>query len=135
MREKRSIYEAVLPTGQRSLSFRARRVWTKPFGQGRPFLNRSIRLERLCQELEDVASKLFDEVRQDTGGFSTGACTFHGKRVLMINSRQTIDERISALAREIAQHDPTRLYLKPTVRSEVERWGGDPSLLEKTPEE
>lgn len=81
-----------------------------------------MRADRLCQELEEVASRLFDEVRREQGGFATGACTLNGKRLLMVNTRQPVDERIAALAREISRHNPANLYLKPAIRSEVERW-------------
>jgi hypothetical protein len=98
-------------------------------------MTRSLRPERLCQELEDVAVKMFDEVRRDTGGFSTGACVINGKSLLMVNNRQPIDERIAALAREIARHNPTRLYLKPAIREEVERWANKAELSERAQEE
>jgi len=84
-----------------------------------------MRTERLIQELEDVAVKLFDEVRREPGGFSTGACTISGKRTLMVNTHQPTDERIAAVAREIARHNPVRIYLKPAIRAEVERWRPD----------
>jgi len=81
-----------------------------------------MRPDRLCQELEEVAARLFDDVRREAGSFATGACTLNGRRMLLVNTRQPADERIAALAREIARHDPAKLYLKPAIRNEVERW-------------
>lgn len=85
-------------------------------------MKRPARPERLCRDLEEVAVKLFDEVRRDTGSFQTGACTLHGKKLLMVNIRQPADERVAALAHEIALEGADRLYLKPAVREEIERW-------------
>ncbi|MFH0765686.1 MAG: hypothetical protein V2A61_04625 [Calditrichota bacterium] len=78
--------------------------------------------ERLCHELEEVAEKLFVEIRRDQGSFQTGACVLQGRKILLINSRQPIDERISCLAREIARSNFNFFYLKPAVRAEVERY-------------
>jgi len=93
-----------------------------------------MRPDRLVQELEDVASRLFDEVRREHGGFTTGACILNGQRLLMINTRQPADERIAALAREIARCNPAQLYLKPAIRDEVERWRTD-TPAQPAPEE
>ncbi len=78
--------------------------------------------EKLCRELEEVAGRLFAEVRREQGGFRTGSCILKGRRVLILNSLQPVDERIAALAREIARCDIEDFYLKPAIRAEVERY-------------
>lgn len=85
-------------------------------------MRRSIKPERLCRELEEVADRLFAEVRTEQGSFQTGSCFLRGRRVLFLNNRQSIDERIAAIAREIARCDVDGFYLKPAVRAEVERY-------------
>lgn len=77
---------------------------------------------KLLRELEEVADKLFDEVRKDAGSFETGACIVNGRKLLLINTYQSTDERVAALAREIARIGADRLYLKPALREEIERW-------------
>ncbi len=77
---------------------------------------------QLYEELVEVARKLFDEVRSSQGPFHSGACMFKGKKLFIINSRQPIDERIAALSNEIAQSGADQIYLKPIVRSEIERY-------------
>ncbi len=78
--------------------------------------------ERLVRELETIVDKLFPEVRRETGRFHSGVCTLHGRTVLFINSSQTADERIAALASAIARCDINGIYLKPAIRAEVERY-------------
>jgi len=85
-------------------------------------MKRNLKTERLYRELEDVAGRLFPEIRQEEGWFQTGVCTLHGKKVLFLNNRQTIDERIVALAGAIACCNIERVYLKPAVRAEVEKY-------------
>jgi hypothetical protein len=40
----------------------------------------------------------------------------------MVNTRQPADERIAALSREISRRGAEKVYLKPAVRAEIERW-------------
>ncbi len=85
-------------------------------------MSRSLKPEKLSHELEEVASKLFDEVRRDSGTFETGACVVNGKKLLLINTRQPVDERVAALAKEIARMGADKVYIKPALREEIERW-------------
>ena len=98
-------------------------------------MNPSIKTEKLSRDLEEVAGKLFDEVRRDNGTFSTGSCLVNGKKLLLINTRQSADERIASLAREITRMGIDKVYLKPAVREEVERWASEshtPPLADET---
>jgi hypothetical protein len=89
-------------------------------------VSRGLKPIQLYEELLDVARRMFAEVRREEGLFQTGSCICRGKLILLINSRQSLEERNSALAREIAQMGSDRLYLKPAVRAEVERWSDQP---------
>ncbi len=91
-------------------------------------MKRTLKPERLVQELEDVAGRLFGEVRREQGFFQTGTCSLRGKYLLVINSRQPLDERIAALAREISRMSTETVYLKPAVRAEIERYSPAPDL-------
>ncbi len=85
-------------------------------------MKRGIKPEKLVQELEDVADRLFGEVRHEQGFFQTGVCRLHGRMILLINKRHSLDERIAALVKVIADMDAERFYLKPAVRAEIERY-------------
>jgi len=85
-------------------------------------LKRNLKLESLYRELEEVAGRLFPDIRQEEGWFKTGVCTIRGKTVLILNGRQTIDEKIAALAGVLALCDVEGVYLKPIVRAEIERY-------------
>ncbi len=78
--------------------------------------------EKLLAELEEVAERLFAEVRQEQGRFQTSACNLHGRDILLVNKRQTVDERIASLAREIARAGAEKVYLKPAIRAEIDRY-------------
>ncbi len=95
-------------------------------------MSRSLKPEKIVRELEEVAGKLFDEVRRDNGTFETGSCIVNGKKMLLINTRQSTDERVAALAKEIARMGADKLYLKPALREEIERWADDHTPPERT---
>ena len=84
-------------------------------------MKRRLKGEKLLAELEEVAEKLFSDIRRDQGTFQTGTCTLRGEKVLLINNRQSVDERISAIAREIAHLGTENLYLKPAIREVIEQ--------------
>lgn len=85
---------------------------------------------QLYDELMDVAGKLFSDLRKEEGLFKTGSCTVNGQRVMVVNKRQPIEERIEALAKEIALLGAENHYLKPVVRAEVERYSLNPDVVE-----
>jgi len=85
-------------------------------------VKRCLKTEKLFSELEEVAHRLFTEVRHEQGRFQTGVCRLRGKRVLIVNKHQALDERIAALASEIARMGMDKLYLKPAIREEIERY-------------
>ncbi len=85
-------------------------------------MKRSLKPEKLFDELEEIAGRLFAEVRHEQGYFQTGVCKLQGKTILMINKRQPLDERIAALAQAIERAGAETLYIKPAVRAEIERY-------------
>lgn len=84
-------------------------------------MRKNLNSERLYRELEELAGRLFPEIRREDGWFRTGFCTLNGKRILFLNNRQTIDEKITALAKAIGKCEIEEVYLKPAIRAEVER--------------
>ena len=71
-------------------------------------------------ELEEVALKLFSEIRRESGGFRTGVCQLKGRKTLFLNKNQTLEERIFAIAGAISKQNIDEVYMKPVVRAEIE---------------
>lgn len=80
-----------------------------------------IRQQNLYNELLAVAERLFAEIRNGQGQFQTGSCRIDDKTVLIINTRQSLDERIASISREIVTVGTEDIYLKPSIRAELER--------------
>ncbi|MFN3822150.1 MAG: hypothetical protein ACK4OO_07425 [bacterium] len=86
--------------------------------------------EKLWKELVEVAEKLYPYVRYDEGFFLTGTCHFRGNEWLVINTRQPLGERITALAHILKKSSWETIYLKPALRDKIRVLTG-----EKTQEE
>ncbi|NQU05965.1 MAG: hypothetical protein HQ568_07715 [Calditrichaeota bacterium] len=81
-----------------------------------------LKREKLLADLAEIAERLFTEVRQEQGSFLSGSCIINGDRILIINKRQSLDERITVLAREISDAGTDKLYIKPAIRAEINRY-------------
>lgn len=79
-----------------------------------------MKIETVYTELEEVAYRLFSEIRYESGRFRTGVCQLRGKVILFLNKNQTLEERISALAGAISKQNIDEVYMKPVVRAEIE---------------
>ena len=87
--------------------------------------------QKLYDELVQVAKKLSGEIRCRKGCFRTGVCFIRGEKVLLINNSQPIEERISALIREIVANDIEEMDIKPIVRKELERYRATSTLSDR----
>lgn len=74
---------------------------------------------RLWEELIQVAEKLYPYVRYDEGFFLTGTCRFRGKDWLVINTRQPLGERLTALAQILKNSSWENIYIKPALRDKI----------------
>jgi len=92
-------------------------------------VTRFLKSEKLLSELEDVAGRLFSEVRHEQGRFQTGVCVLQGRSILIINRWQPLDERIAALSQAISNAGAEKLYLKPVIRSELEKYASDRTVV------
>jgi len=81
-----------------------------------------LKREKLLTDLAEIAERLFTEVRLEQGSFLSGSCIINGDKILIINKRQSPDERIVALAREISDAGTDNLYIKPAIRAEIDRY-------------
>jgi hypothetical protein len=82
----------------------------------------------IIDDLEELAERLGVEVRyepihQDEDSIRTagGLCLYHGKYVVIVNTRTPIRDRIDTLARALKHFDLDRLYIRPALREIFDR--------------
>ncbi len=84
-------------------------------------------LARLYQELAALLERLDVPVRCEAfdsrlfGDLATrgGLCTLHGKRVVLVDARQALVERVAVLAQAAARLDTETVFVAPAVREAI----------------
>lgn len=84
-------------------------------------------LARLYRELESLLDRLEVPVRCEAfdtkvfGDLATrgGLCTVRGKRVVLVDARNPLVERVAVLAQAAAQLDTESVYVAPAVREAI----------------
>lgn len=76
--------------------------------------------EKLCNELENALIRLGWKIRQERGHFRGGPCRLAGERMVIINRRLNVEDKIEIFARALADAELDTLYLLPEVRDFLE---------------
>ncbi|MBC8478594.1 hypothetical protein H8D51_03520 [bacterium] len=66
---------------------------------------RQLQLQRELDQLKKLAAERDLKVRIEQGNFSSGSCLLQEQRMIIINRRLTLEERVRALTRELASAD------------------------------
>jgi hypothetical protein len=82
--------------------------------------------ERMTQHLTDAAKRIGYKVRTEEGNFRGGSCVYAEERLIILNRRQSFEDRAELLARLLAESDLDSLYLLPEVRAYVEKFTSAP---------
>jgi hypothetical protein len=83
--------------------------------------------ERIIHELELELTKMGIRVRREKGNFKGGWCIINDERCLMLNRRHSAEMQFSVLAEAVRSLPLDTVYLKPNVRTELERqWSRKP---------
>ena len=93
----------------------------------------------LLAQLENLARSLSIEVRYEPfkmeGLFSSGGlCKLKGQYLLIVNSKSSIRDKIEALATAVNRFDLRHVYLRPGLRTFLEKFPKSPNL-QQVPED
>ncbi len=81
-----------------------------------------MKLPKFYSELEALAEALGLSVVLDRGSFIGGLCRFEGQELLVLNMSASLAQRTRQLAETLAARDLSNVYIKPGVRSALERY-------------
>lgn len=73
----------------------------------------------LLQELENIATKLDISVWYENGDFAGGLCRVKEENVLIINKKNSLQKKITILARELSAVDLSTIYILPKLRERI----------------
>lgn len=78
--------------------------------------------EKLCAELENALLRLGWKIRQEKGNFHGGSCRISGQRIIIINRRLNLDEKIEIFSQVLAKEETNGIYLLPEIRQLLETY-------------
>lgn len=82
--------------------------------------------EAVIEQLENLAMGFGLEIRYEPTGFDDeinvagGLCILRGEKLLIINSKAPVRDKIRAFARALSKFDLDQVYIKPAIRALIE---------------
>lgn len=72
-------------------------------------------------ELEELANKLGFKIRFEKGNFKGGYCILKESKLLVVNSRNDYDRRISIISKSLKEIGIDDVFVKPGLRDIIEK--------------
>jgi hypothetical protein len=72
-------------------------------------------------ELEELADKLGYRIRFEKGNFKGGYCILKESRLLVVNSRNDYDRRVTIISKSLKEIGIDDVYVKPGLREIIEK--------------
>ncbi|MDH7514480.1 MAG: hypothetical protein QHI48_01205 [Bacteroidota bacterium] len=79
-----------------------------------------LKREDILEELRRICEQVGYTLRFERGDFVGGACILHKERVLVVNTRSSIERKIAVIVRALAEIGVEGVYLKPAIRELIE---------------
>jgi len=79
-----------------------------------------MRKELILQGFESLIENLSIIIRYEKGDFQGGLCTISDKKILILNHKLTLDQKISVIAQELKQLNLEKIYIRPALRAIIE---------------
>lgn len=76
---------------------------------------------RTLAELEELAGKLGYSVRFEKGNFEGGYCVLKESRLLVVNSRNDYERRVTIISKSLKEIGIDDIYVKPGLRELIEK--------------
>ena len=89
--------------------------------------------ERILSQLLNLAEQLGAEIREEKGDFNGGWCIVDGEQYLFLNRKHDTPQKISVLAKAIAEQPLEGIFILPAIRQILERYYPVPSELDESP--
>lgn len=78
-------------------------------------------IKQILTELEELTEKLGYKVRYEKGNFKGGYCILRDSKLLVVNSRNEHERRISIISKSLKEIGIDDVYIKPGLREVIEK--------------
>jgi hypothetical protein len=76
--------------------------------------------QSILQSFENLIQNLSIDLRYEKGDFAGGLCRMPGKRVLIINHKLPIENKIKLIASELRALELNHIYIRPALRKIID---------------
>ena len=80
--------------------------------------------DKLYNEFEDLAVKLGMRIIKGKGDFKGGACILKDEKIIVVNKRKPIEQKLKILADCFSKIDLNGVYIVPALRAYIEDSNG-----------
>ena len=77
--------------------------------------------EELLRQFEALAERVQIEVRYSALDGEGGLCRVRNRRVIVLNSRLSIDEKVDVLARSLPREELEQMFIPPALRERIQQ--------------
>ena len=92
-------------------------------------------IRRTIADLEELAEKIGFEVRFEKGNFKGGYCILRESKLLVVNSRNDHERRITIISKSLKEIGIDDVYIKPGLREIIEKESSRKLTSEESGEE
>lgn len=78
-------------------------------------------IKQTLAELEELTEKLGYKVRYEKGNFKGGYCILRDSKLLVVNSRNEHEKRITIISKSLIEIGINDVYIKPGLREIIEK--------------
>ena len=82
-----------------------------------------MKIDKIFQELENLAETLNIKIIQEKGNFEGGYCLLEKEKIIVINKLKPIEQRLHALIHAFSQLETSYIYIKPAIREIIKTMG------------
>ncbi|MBN2059497.1 MAG: hypothetical protein JW882_03675 [Deltaproteobacteria bacterium] len=83
----------------------------------------------ILSQLEELANSLgvevrYEKIQKESSFFPGGLCTIHGKKILIINSLASSEDKISIFIKSVKDFDLNEIFIRPALRELIAGYQG-----------
>jgi len=85
--------------------------------------------DTLLQQLETLLQELSIKLRYENGNFLGGLCKIDEQKILIVNSKLSIEQKIKIITRELSQLNLENIFVIPVIREIIDESQRESNLI------
>lgn len=77
--------------------------------------------KKIIEQLEELAGNLglevrYEKIKKEGSFFPGGLCTINGKKILIVNSQASTEDKINVFINAVRDFDLNEVFIRPAIR-------------------